>query len=201
MAILSANDSRPPYVQFEMRDIEDRDASIAAGHYVGKSVAYAIITRPGDRDSLEKPAEDWLKELKEKGRQGQIPPTWFPAFTESYKSWLSGETAEVQGTPIKGWTMLGAAAQKTLLAAGIQSVEDLAEMPDGDLERVGTGAMSFKMKAKAYLEAANGPGKQAEKMAALQTQMAELITLTKNQAVEIQNLRAQIPQTAEAKKF
>jgi hypothetical protein len=139
MAILAANDSRPPYVTFEMREIEDRNKSIEMGHYVGHDVAFAIITRPGDRDSLEKPAEDWLKELKEKARQGQVPATWLPAFESSYKSWATGETANVVGIPIKGWTVLGAAAQKTLLAAGIQSVEDLASMPDSDLERIGTG--------------------------------------------------------------
>ena len=41
--------ARPPYVQFEMRAVEDRQASIDAGHYVAKDVAYAIITPAGSR--------------------------------------------------------------------------------------------------------------------------------------------------------
>lgn len=185
MAIEAITD-RPPYVVFEMRDIEDRNASIAAGHYVGKEVAFATISRPGSRDTLDKEAKVWLAELK---ARKDIPMNWYPSFKQTFEMWEKGETGAVNGTPIKGWTMLGSAAQKTLLAAGILTVEDLASVPDQDLQSVGTGAISFKMKAKAYLEAANGPGKQAEEMAALRVQMQQLIDLTKDQAKEIQALR------------
>lgn len=35
-------EARPPYVTFEFRAEEDRAASIEAGHYVSKDVAYAL---------------------------------------------------------------------------------------------------------------------------------------------------------------
>lgn len=196
---MAVDENRPPYVVFEMRGKEDRDASIKAGHHVEVDIPYAIITRPGSRDTFEQEAEVWLKTLREKGRQNLIPATWFPAFEAAYKSWLSGETAAVSGTPIKGWPNIGAAAQKTLLAAGIQTVEDLANMPDSELQNLGTGAVSFKMKAKAYLEAANGPGKVAEQLTQMQTMLRDLAAKSDSQAAEIVRLRAFEPkETAKA---
>lgn len=189
MAIESITD-RPPFVTFEFRAVEDRDASIKAGHYVGKDVAYAIITRPGSRDTLDKEAEVWLNDLQ---KRGDIPMTWYPAFRQRYEEWKKGEIGEVIGTPIKGWAVLGVAAQKTLIAAGIMSVEDLANVPDQDLNNVGTGAIGFKMKARAFLEAAQGPGKLTERIVQTERQIVDLVDLTKNQAEEIQRLRALVP--------
>lgn len=186
MAIEGLSD-RPPYVIWEMRPVEDRNASITAGHSVEKDVAFAIITRPGSRDTLEKEALVWLAELK---KNRELPGNWYPAFQQSFEQWVKGETADVIGTPIKGWGALGTGAQRTLIAAGITSVEDLAAMPDQDLQNVGTGAISFKQKAKAFLEAANGPGKMAERQIAMQKQLDDLATLTREQAKVIDGYKA-----------
>ena len=196
---MAIDENRPPYVIFEERGIEDREATIKNGHYTEKSVDIAIITRPGSRDTLEKEAKTWLLELKEKGRKGEIPPNWFEAFDASYKSWKLGEEAPISGTAIKGWSALGSAAQKTLIAAGIRTVEDLAEIPDSELQNIGTGALSFKQKAVAWLKAANGVGKVVEQNAAMMVQVQELIDLTKKQAQEIEALRRQVPQPEKQK--
>lgn len=182
-------EDRPPYVVWEMRAVEDRTESIAKGYEVHKDVAFAIITRPGSRDDLVKEAKIWLKELKQKAKDGQCPVNWPMLFEHSFNEWEKGEIGAVDGVPIKGWTMIGPGAQKTLLAAGVQTVEDLANLPDGDLQNLGTGAVGFKLKARAYLESANSNGKIAEQLAKMQTQMNDLINLTKSQAGEIDRLR------------
>lgn len=185
MAVETLTD-RPPYVVWEMRQVEDRAASEAAGHIVEKDVAFAVITRPGSRDTLDAEALVWLKKLK---NTKEIPSNWYAAFQQSFDQWLKGETAEVNGTPIKGWPTLGGAAQKVLLAAGIMTVEDLAAMPDQDLQNVGTGAVSYKMKAKAWLEAANGPGKMAERLTSQEQTIADLKKLAETQAAAIAELK------------
>jgi len=185
------DNSRPPYVMFERRAVEDRAASLAAGHYVSKDVDFAIITRPGSRDTLDKEAIVWLSEIREKGRMNAIPSTWFEAFNASYKAWKDGEEVPPNGTPIKGWPILSPSAQKDLIHAGIRTVEDLADMPDQELSVIGTGALSFKQKAKSWLAAAQDTGKLAEQMAALVVQITELTTLTRNQAAEIDKLRTE----------
>jgi hypothetical protein len=195
------DNERPPFVQFEMREKEDRTASIAAGHYVAQDVEMAIIARPGSRDTLEKEAESWLSEMRTKSRKGEIPPGWYDFFQRRYTEWKNGETGSVTtGTPIRGWPVLGPAAQKTLIAAGIMTVEDLSEVSDSDLQNIGTGAMSFKQKAKLFLEAANGPGKMAERVNAMEVQMKEMADLIKRQAEALKAAEAQNPKPDSGKK-
>jgi hypothetical protein len=169
--------------------VEDRNATIKAGHYVSRDVDFAVITRPGSRDTFRKEAQVWLNELRDKARSGMIPQSWPDAFTQAYKAWQSGEEAPVEGTPIKGWPILSPSAQRDLIAAGIRTVEDLAQLPDADLKSIGTGAMGYKQKARAWLEAANSTGKVAEQLAQLSTKVGELTALVTQQAAEIDRLR------------
>lgn len=186
---MSVDDNRPPYVVFEQRDIEDRAASEAAGHYVGKAVHFAVVTRPGSRDTFEQDADTWLRNLREKARQKQVPPQWYDAFKASYDAYLSGEEGPVNGIPLRDWPPLSPAARKTLIAAGILSVEDLANVPDADFQNIGIGALSYKQKAIAWLAQAKDSGVTAAKTAALEIQVKELVELAKKQSEEIKNLR------------
>jgi len=187
---MSMDTTRPPYVQFEVREIEDRNASIEKGHYVAKDVDMAIIMRPGNRDSVEKEALVWLNEIREKARAGQVPQVWYDGFSDAYKRWKAGEEGSVKGTPIKTWPVLSPAARKDLLLAGVQTVEDLAQLPDGELGAIGTGAMLFKQKAQAWLATANDHGKVTEQMVSLTQQVQELTALVRKQAEENAELKA-----------
>lgn len=184
------DNERPPYVVFERRAMENKAETIKAGHYVGQDVDIAIITRPGSRDNLEKIATEWLADIREKARQDLLPQTWYDGFSRAYESWLKGEEVPIAGTAIKGWPVLSPSAQKTIIAAGIRTVEDLAELPEAELSRIGTGALSFKQKAQNWLKAANDVGKVTEQLTAMTVQIAELTNLAKAQAEEIKTLRA-----------
>ena len=165
---------RPPYVQWETRAIEDRSASLAAGHYVAKDVDYAVIMRPGSRDKLEKEAIVWLSELRAKDQKNEIPPTWFPAFQASFKAWKDGEEEPVNGTSVKLFPVLTPSQLKTLQSAGIKTIEDLAQIPDQDLGILGIGGLNLKLKARAWLEQAVDKGKLAEENASLNTHMTQM---------------------------
>jgi hypothetical protein len=188
----TVDNDRPPYVTWETRPVEDRNASLSAGHYVSKDVDFAVITRPGSRDSIDKEALVWLADLREKSRKGELPPRWYESFAESYKFWKAGEETPLVGTSIKDWPTISPAARKDLLAAGIRTVEDLAEFPESDLAVIGTGALAYKMKAQAWLKAANDTGKVAEQLAAMTVQISELTRLTREQAAELDSLRPKV---------
>ena len=190
------DNTRPPYVVFEKREVEDRAASIEKGHYVPKEIDIAVITRPGSRDSIEKEAKVWLQELRERARKNEVPQVWYDGFTAAYKSWCEGEELPVKGTPIKGWPVLSPVAQKDLIAAGIRTVEDLAQLPDSEVQSVGTGAIAYKQKAQAWLSAANDTGKVTEQLVALAQQVKELTDLTRAQAKELAEYKSR---AAEAK--
>ena len=166
---------RPPYVRFEQRAEEDRNGSIEAGHYVAKNINYALITSPGSKDCVEKIAEDWLAQIKNKAREGGFPPPWADHFAFAYKQWQEENTIPENGTPIKGWALLSPAMQQQVLAANIRTVEDLAVMNEDGLARVGMGARDLQNKAKAWLAEASSVGSVAAKNAALEMKVEQLL--------------------------
>lgn len=193
------DNNRPPYVAWETRPMEDRSASIANGHYTSKDVDFAVITRPGSRDTLDKEALVWLTELKNKAAKGEVPPAWYEGFKASYDSWKKGEELPANGTAIKDWPPLSPSARKDILAAGIRTVEDLAELSDSDLTSIGTGALAYKQKAQAWLKASGDTGKVAEQLSTMAQQIAELTALTANLIAENKELKAAVPAKPTAK--
>lgn len=183
-----------PYIRFEVAAVEDRAASIEKGYYVTKDVHYAYVTRPGQRDTLVKDAIQYAADLREAARQNRIPPTWPASYDRLYSAWKDGIDAPLDGTPILGWTVIAPAAQKMLIQAGIRTVEDLASIPEADMASIGMGAIGYRQKAVAWLETASNIGKAAEKMAAMEIQMAEAARIMKEQAEAIKSLQAKIPQ-------
>ena len=161
----------PPYVRFEQRAEEDRNASIDAGHYVAKNVNYALITSPGSKDCVEKIAEDWLAQIKEKARDGSFPAQWAEHFAYVFKHWQEENTIPETGTPIKGWAMLSPAMQQQVIQANIRTVEDLAVMNESGLQRIGMGARDLQNKARAWLAEAASVGSVAAKNAALELKL------------------------------
>jgi hypothetical protein len=168
---------RPPYVTWTEGEVEDRAKTLESGHFVGKRVDYANVTRPGQKDTLVKEANAYIADCFRAAREGRMPAAWPEHFKQSYERWKAGTDAAVDGTPIKGWPVLSAAQQSAIIAAGILSVEDLAQMSDSELPRIGMGAGSYKQKAIAWLGAAKDIGKTAEQVSAQAVKIQELETL------------------------
>ena len=195
---MPVDNERPPYVSFERRPVEDRNASIEAGRYIARDVDFVIITRAGSRDTVEKDAKAWLQEIEEKSRKGRVPPEWAKHFNSAYEFWLKGESAPESGTPIKGWGVISPAMQDTLLKSGIRTVEDLAMSGQAELQTVGMGALSLKQKAQTWLDLAKDRGTVTEEMLALQTKVADLTELVSKLMDANKELRALASQKKEA---
>src|SRR5947208_15336700 len=97
---------RPAYVRFEKRPIEDRDASIKAGHWVGRDIVYALVTPPGTKDVVVVEAEEWIKRLEREEAEGRIPPQFVDAYKRAFEKYKKGEETPPEGTPIKDWPQL-----------------------------------------------------------------------------------------------
>lgn len=173
---------RPPYVAFETRAVEDRDASIKAGHYVAHDVDYVVITPAGSKDQIERIADEWLSQIKRQSVEGKYNPVWVQHFEAVYRQWKETNTIPENGTSIKAWPLLSPAQAATVLAANIRTVEDLASINEDGLRRLGMGGRDLKAKAVAWLESAKDTGKVAAenaalkvKIEALEAQVAELI--------------------------
>lgn len=192
-------EERPAYVTFEYRPVEDRAASILSGHYVAKDVAFVTITRPGSRDSVERVADEWFIQLEADAKNQRIPAHWLEGYRAIFNAWKKGEELPPNGTPIKTWPALSPAQQKTIISAGILTIEDLASLSDSEISRLGTGGTSLKLKAQSWLDASKDQGKLAERYAALETKFQDLSNLAERLIAENKRLLASTQSQKEEK--
>ena len=173
--MISQMDERPPYVMFEIRTVEDRDASIREGRYIAKGVNYVIVTAAGAKDTVERIADEWIADINRKAMS--IPPRFNPQhakhFANMYTAWKEGNELPEVGTPIKGWSVISPSEQENIISANIRTVEDLANISESGLERMGMGARNLKNKAIAWMASANDQGKVVSQLAALQQKVEE----------------------------
>lgn len=177
--------SAPPYVSFIWRAVEDRNESIKQGRYIAKDVAYAQITPAGSRDTVERVAETWLKQIA----GSDYPPNWVEAFRYKFEEWRkSGELLET-GTPIKNWCVASPAQIENCLRANIYSVEQLAEINEEGLARLGMGGRALKDKAKDYLRSANDIGRTANEISELKREISALKAKNTNLMKQVEQLK------------
>lgn len=167
---MDMKEERPAWVQFEVRAVERRDEN---GESKKVDVDFALVTPPYSKDCVELIAEEWLKQCDIDVSAGRLLPSWRDQWKAAYKAWKSGQEIPVNGTPLKGWTLLSPAQLQNLLHMGLRSVEDVAGMNDEGMRRYGMGALDLKNKAEAYLKAQAGPGKVASENAALKAKIEQ----------------------------
>lgn len=181
-----------PYVQFEFRPMENRAAKLADGQERFTDVAWAIVRAPGSKDSVEKVAEDWLTQLDAYARDQRIPPQWPSEYRNAFELWKRGEEVPVTGTAIKTWSAPTPAQRKSILAAGVLTVEDLAVANEQILGALGMNAHMLKRMAQSWLEEAKNKGATAAQLADAMLKLESQAETIKNQANAIQSMQAQL---------
>lgn len=156
-------------VSFGMYPKKDGKASADAGRDIYKDVEFVKIAIPGDKHSLVfQPATDVHRKR----------------FPKAYEAFQRRAHTPMQGTPIEQWPVVSRSIVLNLKALHVHTVEALAEVHDGNIDRLGSQGRELRAKAKAWLaEAQTGAEatrlaaeKQAlqDQLAALQAQMADL---------------------------
>ena len=185
-------EDRPPYVAFEVRAFEDRDASIASGMYKTKDVDLAIITPQGSKDRTERVVSDWFDNLEQQVRQSRFKADWLRQYRGAYAAWKEGRELPLNGTPILTWPVLSPSQSKTCLDAQIRTVEDLAQANEESISRLGMGGRELKSKAVSWVTAAAGPGKVTEEIAALRANLSDATTRNESLEKQVKDLAAQV---------
>lgn len=175
---------RPPFVRFEMRAIEDRNQSIEKGHFVGKDVAFALITPRGSKDIHEERAEEWFQKMEQEVREERFPQSWLEQFRIGYRNFMAGAEMVVDGTALRGWPVIRPAQLQTCHAVSIFTVEDLAAANEEAVNSLGMGGRQLRESAKNWLQAAKDIGVPTAKIAALEAENAAL--KTRNDSIESQ---------------
>lgn len=148
-------DKRPPFVTFEERSVEDRDATIAQGRIMMKSETWALIHAIGSRDVVERQVDEWFVTLRSQVQRGQYPAEWLAAFEKKYAEHKSGQEPSVDGTHVREWAAINRATAQNLISAHILTVEDVAAMNEQAMKLVGMEARSLKQKAQDWLKMAD----------------------------------------------
>lgn len=183
---------RPAYVTFCLRPVEDREASIAAGHTVLKDVAYAYITPPGSKDRIERIADEWIALMKDQVRQERLPQEFYTYYNNMYEEWKKSGEVPVNGTAIKNWPVITPSQLEMLTRAHILTVEDLAIANEEALSRLGMGGRALKQSAIDWLNSAQDIGKTSSAISALRAENEDLRNRNKSLEDQIQELAAQV---------
>lgn len=188
-------EERPPYVSFEVRPVEDRARSLAAGHWVGRDVDYVLITPTGSKDRIERVATEWLKHLEDMVREQRFPAKWLRAYQEGYKAWKTDQDPPLEGTPIRNWPVVSPSQYKMLKELRVLTVEDLAQANEETLMRIGPGARGLKAKAETWLTQAREVGVPAEELERLREDNRVLNGVAAQQQLQLNELRGRLEAT------
>jgi hypothetical protein len=160
------------------------DANSTPERMVFKPVVMVRIKIPGNRDEIIDD-EAWLDDTKEHAHHRRFPHAW--------ARFKSRQTAAVpQGFPLKDWAGLTRAAVDTLERVGIQTVEQLANVTDGNLQNVFLpNPTELRQRARDFLAHQNSAQSMRTELEALKAQLA---------AMSQPHVRV-IPQAAEVQVF
>lgn len=159
------------HVEFRMESVKDEAASEQAGHPVFKDVPFVKIQVPGDPTMV-------IDTVAKEHHKRRFPRHWM--HFEQYQN-----QAPVVGTPLTEWAAVTRSQADTLKSLGVLTVEQLADLPDTAVQRIGMGGEQLRVKARAWLKQASGAAPsmaEAARMAELeesnrqmQAQIAELM--------------------------
>lgn len=162
------------FVEFFMEAVEYTVESEKEGRPVFREIPHIRIIIPGDRnvEYIDR-ASEYFQQL--------YPQAW-ARFQASQKE-------GIVGTPLEQWPMMNRALVKEAHYYNIHTVEQLAEISDANVQRLGMGWTEWRRKAQAYIAAARGDADRSAQD-------------SENQRLkdEIEALKAQFEAMAEAKK-
>lgn len=179
----------PAWVEFEIGTEEDRNATIANGHYTTKNVTNALVHPPYSKDCNIIEVNEWLRQNDEHVRNGRMPGSVRDAYKRKFEAWSKGQEIPEDGIPIKGWAMLSPAEQANLLTIGVRTVESLAKINDEGMKRYGMGGLELKNKAITWLKTSKNIGPVVQENAALKIQVGELKAMVEGLTKTVDELK------------
>lgn len=102
------------------------------------------------------------------------PAVW-SAIQRAYEAWKNGQDVPVDGTPLEAWPGVSRGQVATLRLLNVRTVEELAEVNDATMDRIGLGSRKLRDAAVAFVAArADGSAAVAAKLAAAEEKNRQL---------------------------
>lgn len=145
------------------------------GAPIFKDIDFVTVRQPGGVDSVIYEAEDWLKRIVPmEVHNSRIPSEIASYYQKAYDNFKKGQEAPLTGVPLSEWSGITKAQQQMLIGMNIRTVEELGDLPDDAVRRIGMGGVDLKMRAKRYLASGKDTGKMAAEIEHLKKQLDEL---------------------------
>ncbi|MBL4680861.1 MAG: hypothetical protein JKY88_09080 [Pseudomonadales bacterium] len=154
---------------FKTQAIEIKSRSAQEGRPIFEDREFVEIHIPGDNKSVVVHKVD------------QIHIDRWP---EQYRAFKDGSEVPLEGSPVKEWPILTASRVAELHALKIKTIEQLAELKDASIDRIGMGGRELVKQAQAYLDV-NKDTANAQKYAAENEKLHDEIDMLKAQIKEI----------------
>lgn len=157
-------DNEKVLVRFWEDSWKNAAESSKAGRDVFDTVTWCEIKVPGERDTVTGPVHKMQPD----------PRLRFPAAWAAYQK--DNSTEGIVGTPLKEVAWLSRGEVETLKAAGLRTLENLADLNDANVTSL-PGGLALRAKAKATIQATKDGAplqKMAEELAKRDAQIADL---------------------------
>ncbi len=154
------------FVQFFIRPLEDKKATLEKGRPIYNDTEYVRIMVPGDKSSVvERPI-----------RLGNQPLSDNVRFSLEYNLFKqAGENAMV-GTPLAEWPLMSVSRVKELAFFNVRTVEQLAGMSDSAAQNF-SGIAALRDQAKRYLSEAEEGAVMVQMQSELETRDNVIATM------------------------
>lgn len=125
--------------EFYLAAVADPAASAAAGRQIFRNAEMVRVVVPGSVTNVH------VKYVDEEAKA---------RWPREYEAFKAGVEAPPEGTPIEQWPILLPAQVQELKHFKIHTVEEIAELSDQALQRIGMGARNLRDHARAFLKKA-----------------------------------------------
>lgn len=146
------------FVTFYMDSVFNKSETKQKGHPVYEDVLMFKKVIPNQTTVVPRPATEEDKRMYEK----------------SYQAFLSGHEPPESGTALEKWHEITAGEIAMCKAAQIKTVEQLVETADGNISKMGPGAMNLKVRAKKFLTQINEGAELRKENEELRERIAQL---------------------------
>ena len=185
---------RPPFVRWEEREFGlNQPESEKAGRPIPRIVVMACITPHASKDCIEKPAEEWLEQIRLKAAKGEYNPEWLRYFRASYEEWKLGNELPREGTPVKTWQLTNREQCNRLITLGYRVIEDLAQVPDSALGEIGLDGRYLRDLARNWIQEGKDKGVTAVALANANADIERLKALNDELVSRLERLESQEP--------
>lgn len=155
-------------VRFYKKAVQDAAKSTEAGRPIFEEKDFVVIMVPGDKDNIVD-RQVW--------DDASNPNSDTQRFGRQYDAWRRNQQQETTGTPLSAWPGVTRSQVEELAYLKVYSVEQLASVSDGNLQKMGPGYLGLRLKARDFLQAAAGTAPVEKMRAELEKRDSEMETL------------------------